>query len=75
MDSIIRGGMTMDIMKQFNLFMQNPMAFLMQKKINIPPEYNSDPRGAVQYLMNTGQMSQEDFEQVRSRASQMGVKL
>lgn len=65
----------MDIMNQFNRFIQNPMAFLMQKQINIPPEYSSDPRGAVQYLMNTGQMSQETFEQVRSRASQMGVKL
>lgn len=75
MGSIIRGEMTMDIMNQFNQFRQNPMAFLMQKKINIPPEYSSDPRGAVQYLMNTGQMSQETFEQVRSRASQMGVKL
>lgn len=75
MDSIIRGGMTMDIMNQFNLFMKNPMAFLMQKRINIPPEYSSDPRGAVQYLMNTGQMSQETFEQIRNGASQMGVKL
>lgn len=75
MDSIIRGEMTMDIMNQFNQFRQNPMAFLTQKKINIPPEYSSDPRGAVQYLMNIGQMSQETFEQIRSRASQMGVKL
>ena len=65
----------MDIMNQFNRFIQNPMAFLMQRQINIPPEYSSDPRGAVQYLMNTGQMSQETFEQVRNRASQMGVKL
>ena len=75
MDSIIRGGMTMDIMNQFNQFRQNPTAFLAQKKINIPPEYSSDPRGAVQYLMNIGQMSQETFEHIRNRASQMGVKL
>lgn len=75
MGSTIRGGMTMDIMNDFNLFIQNPMAFLMKRQINIPPEYSSDPRGAVQYLMNTGQMSQGTFEQVRILASQMGVKL
>lgn len=75
MGSIIRGGMTMDIMNQFNQFRQNPMAFLTQRRINIPPEHSSDPKGAVQYLMNTGQMSQETFEHIRNRASQMGVKL
>ena len=65
----------MDIMNEFNLFIQNPMAFLMQRKINIPPEYSWNPKGAVQYLMNTGQMSQYTFEQIRNGASQMGVKL
>lgn len=75
MGSITRGGMTMDIMNQFNLFIQNPMAFLMKRQINIPSEYSWNPRGAVQYLMNTGQMSQDTFEQVRILASQMGVKL
>ncbi len=65
----------MDIMNQFNQFIQNPIAFLMQKNINIPPEYISNPKGAVQYLMNTGKMSQAAFEQARSEAAQMGVKL
>lgn len=65
----------MDIMNQFNRFIQNPVAFLMQKNVNIPSEYRSNPMGAVQYLMNTGQMSQETFEQIRSVAYQMGVKL
>ena len=63
------------IMNQFNSFMQNPFQFLLQHKINIPNEYANNPQGAVQYLMNTGQMSQETFEGLRNRASQMGVNI
>lgn len=59
----------------FNQFMQNPFQFLLQRKIKIPNEYANDPQGAVQYLMNTGQMSQETFEGLRNRASQMGVNI
>lgn len=61
--------------KQFNMFMQNPVQFLLQRKINIPQEYANNPQGAIQYLMNTGQMSQEIFEFCRNRATQMGITL
>lgn len=60
---------------QFNMFMSNPFQFLLQRKINIPQEYANNPQGAIQYLMNTGKMSQQTFENLRSRAAQMGVNL
>lgn len=60
---------------QFDLFMKNPMQFLLQRKINIPQEYANNPQGAIQYLMNTGKMSQTTFENLRNQASQMGVNL
>lgn len=60
---------------QFDLFMRNPMQFLLQRKINIPQEYANNPQGAIQYLMNTGKMSQTTFENLRNQASQMGVNL
>lgn len=60
---------------QFNIFMKNPMQFLISKRINIPQEYANNPQGAVQYLMSTGKMSQMTFENLRSQASQMGVNL
>lgn len=60
---------------QFNMFMKNPMQFLISKRINIPQEYANNPQGAVQYLMSTGKMSQMTFENLRSQASQMGVNL
>ena len=65
--------MTMN--QQAMLFRQNPLQFLLQRRINIPNEYANNPQGAVQYLMNTGQMSQEDFEGLRNRASQMGFNI
>lgn len=63
------------MMSQFNLFRQNPLQFLLQRKINIPHEYANNPQGAVQYLMNSGQMSQQTFENLRERASQMGINI
>lgn len=60
---------------QFNMFMKNPMQFLISKRINIPQEYANNPQGAVQYLMSTGKMSQMTFENLRNQASQMGVNL
>ena len=60
---------------QYGQFRQNPFQFLLQHNINIPNEYANNPQGAVQYLMNTGRMSQETFEGLRNRASQMGVNI
>lgn len=67
--------MTQGIMGQFSNFMRNPFQFLMQKRINVPPEYANNPQGAVQYLLNSGQMTQQQFEQLRNQAAQMGVKI
>ena len=61
--------------EQFNSFIQNPLQFLTQRKINIPQQYQNDPHGAVQYLLNNGQMRQEDFNRLSQIANQMGVKL
>lgn len=61
-------------MGQFNSFMQNPLQYLAQRKINIPQEYMNDPHGAVEYLLNNGQMSQEQLNSLMKRAQQMGIK-
>ena len=65
----------MGFQSQFQSFMQNPMQFLMQKKINLPPEFANDPHGAIQHLLNSGQMSQDTFNRLRDTASQMGIKV
>lgn len=67
--------MNNNMMGQFNTFIQNPMQFLMQRKINIPEQYSNDPHGAVQYLLNNGQMNQESLNKMMSMAQKMGIKL
>ena len=63
------------VMNQFQSFMQNPMQFLLGKNINLPQNLQNDPKGAVQYLLNNGQMTQEQFNRLNTMASQMGIKL
>ena len=63
------------MMSQFGDFMRNPLQFLMQRRINVPPQYANDPEGAVRYLLSSGQMSQETYQLIRSTAEQMGVKM
>lgn len=67
--------MNQGMMSQFSNFMRNPLQFLMQRQINVPPQYANDPQGAVQYLLSSGQMSQETYQRLRSQAEQMGVKM
>lgn len=64
-----------NIKSQFNNFMQNPMQYLLNQKINIPQEYTNDPHGAVQYLLNNGSMSQDTFNKLRNTAMQMGIRV
>lgn len=62
-------------MQQFNAFQQNPMQFLLSKNVNIPQNLQQDPKAAVQYLLNNGQMTQEQFNRLNNMASSMGIKL
>lgn len=71
----ILGKQQNPMMNQFQMFKQNPMQFLLNKNINIPQNLQNDPKGAVQYLLNNGQMSQEQFNRLNAMASQLGVKL
>ena len=58
------------MMGQFQTFMQNPVAFLAQRRLNIPQQLQNDPQGAIQYLMNSGQMTQDQYNQLRQMAQQ-----
>lgn len=63
------------MMQQFQSFQKNPMQFLLKNKINIPEEFQNDPHGAVQYLLNNGQMSQDQYNRIFQVAQKMGIKL
>ena len=55
-----------------NQFKSNPMAMLRQR-FNIPDNIN-DPNAVIQQLMNTGQLSQAQYERARQMAQQFGIK-
>jgi hypothetical protein len=49
--------------------MQNPSQFL--QKLDIPVEYANDPSGAIQYLMNNGRISQEQYNNANAQLKNM----
>lgn len=59
---------------QFAQMRQNPMQFLTSRGLNIPQQYANDPKGAVQYLMNNGQMNQGMLNTLMQRAQMMGFR-
>lgn len=67
--------MNKGFMAKFNAFKQNPMQFLMQNNLNIPQQFANDPQGAVQHMLNSGQMSQEQLNRLTQMAQKMGIKL
>lgn len=58
-------------MNRFQQFRQNPMAFLMQQKMDIPQEYVNDPGNAIQYLVNNGKITQQQLEWAQNTAAQI----
>lgn len=49
---------------------QNPMQFLAQRRLNIPQNIQNDPNAIIQHLMNTGQISQDKYNQASRIVSQ-----
>ena len=57
-------GNMKDIMDFYQKFRQNPIQLLNQR-FNIPQNVNlSDPNAILQHLMNTGQVTQDQINQV-----------
>lgn len=48
---------------------QNPVQMLRQAGLNVPDNLN-DPNQIIQHLMNSGQISQQRYEQARQMAAQ-----
>ena len=76
MNSLYQSMQQNSMQNQYSQFTQNPLQFIMQRKgISIPQEFQNDPHGAVQYLLDNGQMSQAQLNQCSQIAQSMGVKL
>lgn len=67
--------MNAQMISQFQQFKQNPAQFLLTRNVNIPQQFQNDPRGAVQYLLSNGQMSQNTYNNLSQMVMGMGGKL
>lgn len=59
------GGSPMQLLQQLR---QNPVQFLRQAGLNVPADL-SDPNAIIQHLMNSGQITQERYNQARQMVS------
>lgn len=66
-------GSMQNMLGKFQQFMGNPMQFMAQNRLNLPQNINpmQDPSTAIQHLMNTGVMSQEQYNQLNNIAKQI----
>ncbi len=51
-------------------FKQNPMSML-SKRFNIPQNMSNDPNQIIQHLMNTGQISQSQYNMANQQLKQL----
>lgn len=58
------------MMGQFQSFMSNPMQAL-TGKFNIPQNLANNPAGMVQHLLDSGQMTQQQYSQLQNMANQL----
>lgn len=65
------GGM--NPMAMLSQLKSNPLGMLRQYGFNVPDNIN-DPNAIIQHLMNSGQISQSQYNQARMMAQQMGFK-
>lgn len=59
----------MNPMQMIQQLRQNPVQMLRQAGLNVPDNLNS-PNDIIQHLMNSGQISQQRYEQARQIAAQ-----
>lgn len=64
-------GNKMDLGTMLQQVKANPMQFLARKKFNIPQDISSDPNAILQYLLSSGQVSQNQI----NAAFRMGQQL
>lgn len=57
--------------EQLGAFFKNPRGFLAAKSLGIPIQYASDPNQAINYLMNSGKLSQEQYGQAMQELSNL----
>lgn len=64
-------GSMQNFLGGFRNFMGDPIKAILAKKMNIPQEYMNNPDDIIQYLMNTGKLSQAQYNEFNKTAKQI----
>jgi len=65
-------GNALNWIRQFRQFAANPIGAIMSmKNVNVPQGFQGNPEQLARYLMNSGQMSQDQFQQLAQTANQL----
>ena len=59
------------IMREYNVFRQNPIQWLSQRNIQNPQQMMQNPQQAVQSMMGNGSINNQQFNQIMSMAQMM----
>lgn len=59
------------IMREYNVFRQNPIQWLSQRNIQNPQQMMQNPQQAVQSMMGNGSVNNQQFNQIMSMAQMM----
>ena len=59
-----------NIMRALQMIQTDPVQFLAQRRINIPQNISNDPNAIIQHLLNTGQISQQQYNNANNMARQ-----
>ena len=64
--------MNINNMQAFMQFMQNPAAFFQQRGLQMPPQNAmNSPADLIQYMMNSGGISQAQYNNAAAQAKQL----
>ena len=55
-------------------FKQNPIGFLLQKKLNVPANVANDPNAILNYLLSTGQVTQNQINMAYQTLQNGGMR-
>ena len=55
-------------------FKQNSLGFLLQRRLNVPPNVANDPNAILNYLLSTGQINQNQINMAYQTLQNGGMR-
>lgn len=55
-------------------FKQNPLGFLLQRRLNVPANVANDPNAILNYLLSTGQINQNQINMAYQTLQNRGMR-